>query len=48
VIGSRDAERAREIAEQVGVRGRAQRRRGDVDLVVLAVEAAPRWRPSAT
>ena len=39
VIGSRDAERAREIAEQVGVRGARNDDVGHVDLVVLAVEA---------
>ena len=39
VIGSRDAERAREIAEQLGVRGARNDDVGEVDLVVLAVEA---------
>lgn len=39
VIGSRDAERAREIAEKLGVRGARNDEVGDVDLVVLAVEA---------
>ena len=39
VIGSRDAERAREIAEKLGVRGARNDDVGDVDLVVLAVEA---------
>jgi predicted dinucleotide-binding enzyme len=39
VIGSRDAERARQIAEQVGVRGARNDDVGHVDLVVLAVEA---------
>ena len=39
VIGSRVAERAREIAEKLGVRGARNDEVGDVDLVVLAVEA---------
>jgi NADPH-dependent F420 reductase len=39
VIGSRDAERAREIAETLRVRGARNDEVGDVDLVVLAVEA---------
>ena len=39
VIGSRDAERAREIADKLGVRGARNDEVGDVDLVVLAVEA---------
>jgi NADPH-dependent F420 reductase len=39
VIGSRDAERAREIAEKLGVRGARNDEVGDVELVVLAVEA---------
>ena len=39
VIGSRDAERAREIAGKLGVRGTRNDGVGDVDLVVLAVEA---------
>ncbi len=39
VIGSRDAERAREIAGKLGVRGARNDDVGDVDLVVLAVEA---------
>ena len=39
VIGSRDAERARETAETLGVRGARNDDVGDVDLVVLAVEA---------
>ena len=39
VIGSRDAERAREIAEKLGVRGARNDDVGDVDLAVLAVEA---------
>jgi len=39
VIGSRDADRAREIAEQVGVRGARNDDVGEVDLIVLAVEA---------
>jgi NADPH-dependent F420 reductase len=39
VIGSRDAGRAREIAEKLGVRGARNDEVGDVDLVVLAVEA---------
>ena len=39
VIGSRDADRAREIAEQVGVRGGRNDDVGEVDLIVLAVEA---------
>jgi NADPH-dependent F420 reductase len=39
VIGSRDAGRAREIAETLGVRGARNDEVGDVDLVVLAVEA---------
>jgi predicted dinucleotide-binding enzyme len=39
VIGSRDAERARDIAAQLGVRGARNDDVGDVDLVVLAVEA---------
>ncbi len=39
VIGSRDAERARQIAAELGVRGARNDEVGDVDLVVLAVEA---------
>ncbi len=39
VIGSRDAERALEIAGKLGVRGARNDDVGDVDLVVLAVEA---------
>ena len=39
VIGSRDPDRAREIAEKLGVRGARNDEVGDVDLVVLAVEA---------
>jgi NADPH-dependent F420 reductase len=39
VIGSRDAERARDIAAEIGVRGAGNDDVGDVDLVVLAVEA---------
>jgi NADPH-dependent F420 reductase len=39
VIGSRDAERAREIADKLGVRGARNDEVGDVELVVLAVEA---------
>jgi 8-hydroxy-5-deazaflavin:NADPH oxidoreductase len=39
VIGSRDAGRARQIAEELGVRGARNDEVGDVDLVVLAVEA---------
>jgi NADPH-dependent F420 reductase len=39
VIGSRDLERAREIAAKLGVRGARNDDVGDVDLVVLAVEA---------
>jgi NADPH-dependent F420 reductase len=39
VIGSRDAERARDIAAELGVRGARNDEVGDVDLVVLAVEA---------
>jgi NADPH-dependent F420 reductase len=39
VIGSRDADRARDIAAQLGVRGARNDEVGDVDLVVLAVEA---------
>jgi NADPH-dependent F420 reductase len=39
VIGSRDAERARQIAEELGVRGARNDEVGGVDLVVLAVEA---------
>ena len=39
VIGSRDAERARGIAAQLGVRGARNDDVGKVDLVVLAVEA---------
>src|SRR5712691_3236967 len=39
VIGSRDAERAREIAAQLGVRGARNDEVGEVELVVLAVEA---------
>ena len=39
VIGSRDAERARQIAETLRVRGARNDEVGDVDLVVLAVEA---------
>jgi NADPH-dependent F420 reductase len=39
VIGSRDTERARAIAAQLGVRGARNDEVGDVDLVVLAVEA---------
>ena len=39
VIGSRDPERAREIAAKLGVRGARNDDVGDVDLVVLAVEA---------
>jgi NADPH-dependent F420 reductase len=38
-IGSRDAERARAIATEIGVRGAANDAIGDADLVVLAVEA---------
>ena len=40
VIGSRDAERARDIAAKLGVRGARNDDVGDVDLVVLAVEAS--------
>jgi NADPH-dependent F420 reductase len=40
VIGSRDADRARQIGAEVGVRGARNDEVGDVDLVVLAVEAA--------
>src|SRR5205085_8655229 len=39
VIGSRDASRAREIAAELGVRGAANDEVGNVDLIVLAVEA---------
>jgi NADPH-dependent F420 reductase len=39
VIGSRDADRARATAEELGVRGARNDEIGDVDLVVLAVEA---------
>jgi NADPH-dependent F420 reductase len=39
VIGSRDAGRARQFAEELGVRGARNDEVGDVDLVVLAVEA---------
>jgi NADPH-dependent F420 reductase len=39
VIGSRDAERARDIAAELGVRGARNDDVGEVDLVVLAVEA---------
>jgi NADPH-dependent F420 reductase len=39
VIGSRDAGRARATAEELGVRGARNDEVGDVDLVVLAVEA---------
>jgi len=39
VIGSRDVERARHIAAELGVRGARNDDVGDVDLVVLAVEA---------
>jgi 8-hydroxy-5-deazaflavin:NADPH oxidoreductase len=39
VIGSRDAERAHDIAGKLGVRGARNDEVGDVDLVVLAVEA---------
>jgi NADPH-dependent F420 reductase len=39
VIGSRNAERARQVAEELGVRGARNDEVGDVDLVVLAVEA---------
>ena len=39
VIGSRDAERARDIASGLGVRGARNDDVGEVDLVVLAVEA---------
>jgi len=39
VIGSRDAERARATADELGVRGARNDEVGDVDLVVLAVEA---------
>ena len=39
VIGSRDADRARQIAADLGVRGARNDDVGDVDLVVLAVEA---------
>jgi 8-hydroxy-5-deazaflavin:NADPH oxidoreductase len=39
VIGSRDADRAREIAAELRVRGARNGDVGDVDLVVLAVEA---------
>jgi NADPH-dependent F420 reductase len=39
VVGSRDAERARETAARLGVRGARNDAVGDVDLVVLAVEA---------
>ena len=39
VIGSRDTERARAIAAQLSVRGARNDEVGDVDLVVLAVEA---------
>jgi 8-hydroxy-5-deazaflavin:NADPH oxidoreductase len=39
VIGSRDAERARETAARLGVRGARNDSVGAVDLVVLAVEA---------
>src|SRR5437773_2080976 len=39
VIGSRDTERAREIAAKLGVQGARNDDVGDVDLVVLAVEA---------
>lgn len=40
VIGSRDAGRAREIAAELGVRGARNDDVGNVDLVVLAVEAS--------
>jgi NADPH-dependent F420 reductase len=40
VIGSRDAGRARDIAAELGVRGARNDEVGDVELVVLAVEAA--------
>jgi NADPH-dependent F420 reductase len=39
VIGSRDAERAQTVATELGVRGARNDEVGDVDLVVLAVEA---------
>jgi len=39
VVGSRDAERARQTATELGVRGARNDDVGDVDLVVLAVEA---------
>ena len=39
MIGSRDAERARDTAAELGVRGARNDEVGDVDLVVLAVEA---------
>jgi NADPH-dependent F420 reductase len=39
VIGSRDAERARQIAAKLGIRGARNEEVGAVDLVVLAVEA---------
>jgi hypothetical protein len=39
VIGSRDAERAARTATELGVRGARNEEVGDVDLVVLAVEA---------
>lgn len=39
VIGSRDADRARDIAAGLGVRGARNDDVGEVDLVVLAVEA---------
>jgi NADPH-dependent F420 reductase len=39
VIGSRDAGRARDVAAQLGVRGAGNDEVGEVDLVVLAVEA---------
>jgi 8-hydroxy-5-deazaflavin:NADPH oxidoreductase len=39
VIGSRDADRARDIAAELGVRGARNDDVGEVDLVVLAVEA---------
>ena len=40
VIGSRDPERACEIAAELGVRGARNDQVGDAELVVLAVEAA--------
>jgi len=39
VIGSRDENRAREIAAELGVRGAANDQVGKVDLIVLAVDA---------